>query len=91
MILSGAGVGGGSLVYANTLYEPLPPFYADPQWGHITDWRDELAPFYDQAKRMLGVVPNPHDHSGRRGDAGGGRRDGCRRHVRPDTGGRVLR
>ena len=59
MILSGAGVGGGSLVYANTLYEPLPPFYTDPQWGHITDWRSELAPFYDQAKRMLGVVPNP--------------------------------
>jgi cholesterol oxidase len=59
MILSGAGVGGGSLNYANTLYEPLPPFYSDPQWGHITDWRAELAPFYDQAKRMLGVVPNP--------------------------------
>jgi cholesterol oxidase len=59
MILSGAGGGGGSLVYANTLYEPLPPFYADPQWGHITDWRAELAPFYDQARRMLGVVPNP--------------------------------
>jgi len=59
MILSGAGVGGGSLNYANTLYEPLPPFYSDAQWGHITDWRDELAPFYDQAKRMLGVVPNP--------------------------------
>ncbi len=59
MILSGAGVGGGSLVYANTLYEPLPPFYSDPQWGHITDWQAELAPFYDQAKRMLGVVPNP--------------------------------
>jgi cholesterol oxidase len=59
MILSGAGVGGGSLVYANTLYEPLPPFYRDPQWSHITDWEAELAPFYDQAKRMLGVVPNP--------------------------------
>jgi cholesterol oxidase len=59
MILSGAGVGGGSLVYANTLYEPLDPFYSDAQWAHITDWRAELAPFYDQAKRMLGVVPNP--------------------------------
>jgi cholesterol oxidase len=59
MILSGAGVGGGSLNYANTLYEPKEPFYDDPQWGHITDWRSELAPFYDQAKRMLGVVPNP--------------------------------
>ena len=55
MVLSGAGVGGGSLVYANTLYEPLPPFYTDRQWGHITDWKDELAPHYDQAKRMLGV------------------------------------
>ena len=59
MILSGAGVGGGSLVYANTLYEPLAPFYTDPQWGHITDWREELAPYYDQAKRMLGVVEYP--------------------------------
>nr|WP_228266750.1 GMC family oxidoreductase [Ornithinimicrobium ciconiae] len=59
MILSGAGVGGGSLVYANTLYEPLDEFYADPQWAHITDWRSELAPYYDQAKRMLGVVTNP--------------------------------
>ena len=59
MIVSGAGVGGGSLVYANTLYEPLDAFYRDPQWSHITDWRDELAPYYDQAKRMLGVVENP--------------------------------
>jgi len=59
MILSGAGVGGGSLVYANTLYEPLGAFYDDPQWRHITDWRSELAPYYDQAKRMLGVVENP--------------------------------
>jgi len=59
MIVSGAGVGGGSLVYANTLYEPLAPFYDDPQWRHITDWRAELKPFYDQAKRMLGVVENP--------------------------------
>ncbi|QYJ02556.1 GMC family oxidoreductase [Nocardioides panacisoli] len=56
MILAGAGVGGGSLVYANTLYEPLPAFYRDPSWAHITDWRSELAPYYDQAKRMLGVV-----------------------------------
>lgn len=59
MILAGAGVGGGSLVYANTLYEPLDAFYADPSWSHITDWKSELAPYYDQAKRMLGVVENP--------------------------------
>jgi cholesterol oxidase len=59
LILAGAGVGGGSLVYANTLYEPLDPFYKDPSWSHITDWKSELAPYYDQAKRMLGVVTNP--------------------------------
>jgi len=60
VILAGAGVGGGSLNYANTLYEPQSDaFYRDRQWAHITDWRAELAPFYDQAKRMLGVVPNP--------------------------------
>ena len=59
LILSGAGVGGGSLVYANTLYEPLEAFYRDPAWSHITDWREELAPYYDQAKRMLGVTTNP--------------------------------
>ncbi|MGH3502557.1 MAG: NAD(P)-binding protein, partial [Nocardioidaceae bacterium] len=59
VILSGAGVGGGSLVYANTLYEPLDAFYTDPSWSHITDWRAELTPHYDQAKRMLGVVTNP--------------------------------
>ena len=44
MILAGSGVGGGSLVYANTLYRPLKPFYADKQWAHITDWETELAP-----------------------------------------------
>ena len=59
LILAGAGVGGGSLVYANTLYEPLDAFYRDPSWAHITDWKSELAPYYDQAKRMLGVVENP--------------------------------
>ena len=59
MIVAGAGVGGGSLVYANTLYEPLDAFYRDPSWSHITDWKTELAPYYDQAKRMLGVVDNP--------------------------------
>ena len=60
LILAGAGVGGGSLVYANTLYEPLEAFYRDKQWRDITDWKTELAPYYDQAKRMLGVVENPY-------------------------------
>jgi cholesterol oxidase len=59
MVLAGSGVGGGSLVYANTLYRPLKPFFNDRQWAHITDWEAELSPFYDQASRMLGVVTNP--------------------------------
>ena len=59
LIFSGSGVGGGSLTYANTLYRPLPPFYTDRQWSHVTDWEDELAPYYDQAERMLGVNPVP--------------------------------
>ena len=59
MILAGAGVGGGSLNYANTLYVPPDPFFNDPQWKNITDWRAELLPHYDQAQRMLGVIKNP--------------------------------
>jgi cholesterol oxidase len=58
-LFSACGVGGGSLIYGNTLYEPLEGFYADPHWADITDWRSELAPYYDQAKLMLGVNPNP--------------------------------
>jgi cholesterol oxidase len=59
MILAGAGVGGGSLNYANTLYVPPPAFFQDRQWGHITDWQEELKPFYEQAQRMLGARLNP--------------------------------
>ncbi|MER6814399.1 GMC family oxidoreductase [Spirillospora sp. NPDC000708] len=59
LVLAGAGVGGGSLVYANTLYVPPEPFFKDRQWGHITDWQDELEPFYRQAQKMLGVTVNP--------------------------------
>lgn len=60
VVLAGAGVGGGSLVYANTLYRPeADAFYEDQQWARIADWRAELAPYYDRAERMLGVVTNP--------------------------------
>jgi cholesterol oxidase len=61
VVLSGAGVGGGSLVYANTLYEPLAPFYDDPQWAAVTDWRDELAPHFETARTMLGAVATPFE------------------------------
>ncbi|MFI8240816.1 GMC family oxidoreductase N-terminal domain-containing protein [Streptomyces sp. NPDC085866] len=59
MVLAGAGVGGGSLNYANTLYVPPKAFFDDPQWKDITDWQEELKPYYDQAQRMLGVRLNP--------------------------------
>jgi cholesterol oxidase len=59
LVLSGAGVGGGSLVYANTLYRPPRAFYDDPQWRDITDWADELDAPYDQATRMLGATTYP--------------------------------
>jgi len=59
VVLAGAGVGGGSLNYANTLYVPPAPFFQDPQWRDITDWQSELSPHYRVASSMLGVVTNP--------------------------------
>jgi cholesterol oxidase len=60
LILCGAGVGGGSLVYANTLYQPGDDYFNDKQWAAITDWKKELEPWFDQARRMLGVTENPY-------------------------------
>ena len=59
MVMSGAGVGGGSLVYANTLYRPPAGFYTSGSWVGITDWQAVLEPYFDQAERMLGVEVNP--------------------------------
>ena len=58
-VLCGAGVGGGSLVYANTLYQPSDEYFQDPQWAGITDWKKELEPWYQVARKMLGVQVNP--------------------------------
>lgn len=56
-VVSGAGVGGGSLGYANTLYRARPRFYEDPQWAGLEpDWEAALAPHFDEAERMLGVT-----------------------------------
>jgi cholesterol oxidase len=60
-VVSGCGVGGGSLGYANTLYVPPKAFFEDPQWAEMADWEAELAPHYAEAQRMLGVVMNPFD------------------------------
>jgi cholesterol oxidase len=58
-VLSGVGVGGGSLVYANVLARPKRPFFASATWSHLADWEQELAPYYDRAFRMLGGAQNP--------------------------------
>lgn len=61
LVLSGAGVGGGSLVYANTLYRPPQSFYKTGSWANLADWQTLLEPYYDLAERMLGVEVNPYD------------------------------
>jgi cholesterol oxidase len=60
-VVSGCGVGGGSLGYACTLYVPPKQFFEDRQWSEMADWEAELAPHYAEAQRMLGVAENPHD------------------------------
>jgi cholesterol oxidase len=60
-IVSGCGVGGGSLGYANTLYRALPAFYRNPQWADLAEWETELKPHYDEAERMLGVTQYDRD------------------------------
>ena len=59
-ILSGVGVGGGSLVYANTLPIPKSEFFKSKSWSHLADWENELLPFYSNARKMLGVTKNPN-------------------------------
>jgi cholesterol oxidase len=58
-ILHGVGVGGGSLVYANTLPTPTTSFFQAKSWSHLADWERELAPHYATARRMLGANTNP--------------------------------
>jgi cholesterol oxidase len=60
-VVSGCGVGGGSLGYANTLYVPPKQFFEDRQWAEMNDWESALAPHYSEAQRMLGVVQTPTD------------------------------
>ena len=58
-ILSGVGVGGGSLVYANTLPRPRKAFFNTGSWKGLTDWQKDLEPFYKTAEKMLGAARNP--------------------------------
>lgn len=59
VVISGTGVGGGSLVYANTLPIPKKAFFTSGSWAGLTDWETELAPFYKTALSMLGAQKNP--------------------------------
>lgn len=59
--LTGVGVGGGSLVYANTLPIPRDEFFEADSWGNLADWKSELAEHYQEARRMLGAVANPNE------------------------------
>ncbi|MBN2364836.1 MAG: GMC family oxidoreductase, partial [Calditrichaeota bacterium] len=63
-ILSGVGVGGGSLVYANTLPLPKKEFFSAKSWAHLADWDEELKIHYRTALTMLGVSPNPRLETG---------------------------
>ena len=63
-IISGTGVGGGSLVYANTLPVPKSDFYNTGSWKELNNWEEELIPYYATAKKMLGVTRNPKLFSG---------------------------
>jgi len=65
-IVSGVGVGGGSLVYANTLPVPTDNFFKADSWSHLADWKSELEPYYPLAKRMLGAEKNPNFRKGDR-------------------------
>ena len=58
-ILSGVGVGGGSLVYANVLHVPESKFFNSGSWANLNDWKSELEPYYKEALRMLGATLNP--------------------------------
>lgn len=58
-VLSGTGVGGGSLVYANTLPIPKTTFFKTGSWSTLHDWETELAPYYQKALKMLGAVKVP--------------------------------
>ena len=90
-VVSGSGVGGGSLGYANTLYRAPERFYADPQWSGLEDWAAALAPHYDTAERMLGVVTVEADDPADQLLREFGREIGADRTLRQDARRRLLR
>ena len=65
-IVSGSGVGGGSLGYANTLYRARPAFFRDPQWGELADWELELTPALRHRRAHVGGDDLPGQGAGGR-------------------------
>ena len=61
-VLSGVGVGGGSLTYANTLPIPKEDFFKTGSWANLNSWQEILNPFYKIAHKMLGAEVNPKLH-----------------------------
>ena len=59
MVLHGAGVGGGSLGYANVLEVPPDDTFSTPAWNEPIAWGQVLKPHFETARRMLGVTTNP--------------------------------
>ena len=59
MVLHGAGVGGGSLGYANVLEVPSEETFATPAWNDPLPWGRLLRPHFAVARKMLGAVRNP--------------------------------
>ncbi len=84
-VLHGVGVGGGSLVYANTLPKPPRPFFESPSWAHLADWQTELEPHYQTAWRMLGAAENPRETIGDRVLRDIARDIGREEHFHPTT------
>ena len=86
-IVSGIGVGGGSLGYANTLYRARPAFFTDPQWGELADWERELAaPLRHRRADARRDVDYEGDGTGRRAAEGIRRGDRRRRHLQARPG-----
>ena len=82
-VLSGVGVGGGSLVYANTLPVPKTAFFTSGSWAQLADWEKELQVFYQTALRMLGAATNPRLETGDLALRELGRQIGMEQHFEP--------
>ena len=90
-ILSGAGVGGGSLIYANTHYVPERPFFERPEWPDDRDWQEELEPVLRHRQAHARQQRDPVRVRCRSAAQGRGQGPRGRGHLRPPHGWHLLR